>query len=83
MYVFREEIYCDFQLETNDGKIINGHKVVLASASPYFHAVYKLWRKKSISCYYETVRFNSLTAVSKLYLYRGNHGNWKQFTGNN
>ncbi|XP_060871866.1 kelch-like protein 2 isoform X2 [Metopolophium dirhodum] len=36
----KDEIYCDFQLETNDGKIINGHKVVLASASPYFHAMF-------------------------------------------
>ena len=68
-------MFCDFKLETDDGKIICGHRVILASASPYFHAMFKKCEeKKSMSCYYETVRFNRLTAAAgKLYLFRGNH----------
>lgn len=31
---------CDIRIETNDGTIIFGHKVVLVSASPYFRAVF-------------------------------------------
>ncbi|XP_029348307.1 kelch-like protein 2 [Acyrthosiphon pisum] len=42
-------------LVTDDDKIICGHKVVLESASPYFHAMFKNCEKKSTSCYYETV----------------------------
>jgi len=36
----RDEVFCDIKLETDDGQIIFGHKVVLASASPYFHAMF-------------------------------------------
>jgi len=38
---------CDFKLETDDGKIICGHKVVLASASPYFLAMFKNCEEKN------------------------------------
>jgi len=31
---------CDVKLETDDNKIIFAHKVVLASASPYFYAMF-------------------------------------------
>jgi len=33
-------VFCDIKLKTDDGKIILGHKVVLASASPYFYAMF-------------------------------------------
>ncbi|XP_060872833.1 LOW QUALITY PROTEIN: kelch-like protein 3 [Metopolophium dirhodum] len=35
-----DEVFCDIKLETDDNKIIFAHKVVLASASPYFHAMF-------------------------------------------
>ncbi|XP_060857046.1 kelch-like protein 2 [Metopolophium dirhodum] len=34
------EVFCDIKLETDDKKIIFAHKVVLASASQYFHAMF-------------------------------------------
>ncbi|XP_060833662.1 ring canal kelch homolog isoform X1 [Rhopalosiphum padi] len=36
----RDEVFCDIKLETDDSTIVFGHKVVLASASPYFHAMF-------------------------------------------
>ncbi|XP_022160502.1 kelch-like protein 3 isoform X2 [Myzus persicae] len=36
----KDEVFCDIKLETDDGQKIFGHKVVLASASPYFHAMF-------------------------------------------
>ncbi|XP_022170916.1 ring canal kelch homolog isoform X5 [Myzus persicae] len=36
----KDEVLCDIRIETNDGTIIFGHKVVLVSASPYFRAVF-------------------------------------------
>ncbi|XP_060880188.1 ring canal kelch homolog isoform X2 [Metopolophium dirhodum] len=36
----REEVFCDMKLETDDGIIVSVHKVVLVSASPYFHAMF-------------------------------------------
>lgn len=39
-YVFREELFCDIKLQTDDGKKVYGHKVVLVSASPYFRAMF-------------------------------------------
>lgn len=41
MFVFRDEVSCDIKLKTDDGTLIFGHKVVLASASPYFHAMFR------------------------------------------
>ncbi|XP_016658903.1 kelch-like protein 2 isoform X4 [Acyrthosiphon pisum] len=35
-------VLCDIKLETDDGKIILGHKVVFISASPYFRAMFTL-----------------------------------------
>jgi len=40
MFVFRDEVFCDIKLKTDDKKIIFAHKVLLASASPYFHAMF-------------------------------------------
>lgn len=37
---FRDEVLCDIKLETDDGTVVCGHKVVLASSSPYFHAMF-------------------------------------------
>lgn len=38
--VFRDKVLCDIKLETDDGTLVYGHKAVLASASPYFHAMF-------------------------------------------
>lgn len=40
MLIFRNEVFCDIKLETDDGIIVYGHKVVLASATPYFCAMF-------------------------------------------
>ncbi|XP_029341287.1 kelch-like protein 2 [Acyrthosiphon pisum] len=34
------EIFCDIKLETDENNVIFAHKVVLASASPYFYAMF-------------------------------------------
>ena len=44
---FRDEILCDIKLETDDGEVIFGHKVVLASASPYFLAMFTNFSEKN------------------------------------
>jgi len=33
-------VLCDIKLKANDGVIVFGHKVVLISASPYFHKMF-------------------------------------------
>jgi len=40
LLLFRDDVFCDIKLETDDSKIIIAHKVVLASASPYFYAMF-------------------------------------------
>jgi len=47
MFVFRHEKFCDIKLETDDGTIIFGHKAVLASASPYFYAMFTKFAEKN------------------------------------
>jgi len=43
---FRDEEY-DITLKTDDGGVICGHKVVLSSASPYFHAMFTNFSEKN------------------------------------
>lgn len=38
---------CDIKLETDDGKIVLGHKIILASASPYFHAKFTNFKESN------------------------------------
>jgi len=40
IFVFRDDILCDISLLTDDGTIVHGHKIVLASTSPYFCAMF-------------------------------------------
>jgi len=47
IHFFRDEVFCDVKLKTDDGKIINGHKVVLASASEYFHDMFTNFEEKN------------------------------------
>ncbi|XP_060872725.1 ring canal kelch homolog [Metopolophium dirhodum] len=42
----KNEVLCDIKLKTDDGTIVFGHKVVLVSASPYFH--------KMLTSFYES-----------------------------
>ncbi|XP_016659045.1 kelch-like protein 2 isoform X2 [Acyrthosiphon pisum] len=42
----QDEALCDIKLETDDGGVIFGHKVVLASASPYFLAMFTNFLEK-------------------------------------
>ncbi|XP_016662464.2 kelch-like protein 3 [Acyrthosiphon pisum] len=43
----QDEVLCDIKLETDDGEVIFGHKVVLASASPYFLAMFTNFSEKN------------------------------------
>ncbi|XP_029344894.1 kelch-like protein 2 isoform X2 [Acyrthosiphon pisum] len=43
----KDEILCDIKIEIDDGGVIFGHKVVLASASPYFHAMFTNFSEKN------------------------------------
>ncbi|XP_060874121.1 ring canal kelch homolog isoform X2 [Metopolophium dirhodum] len=43
----KDEIFCDIKLETDDNKIIIAHKVVLASASPYFYAMFTKFSERN------------------------------------
>ncbi|XP_060874123.1 kelch-like protein 2 [Metopolophium dirhodum] len=36
----QDGLFCDIKLKTDDNEIIIAHKVLLASASPYFHAMF-------------------------------------------
>ncbi|XP_050424984.1 ring canal kelch homolog [Adelges cooleyi] len=36
----RDELLCDIKLEADDGTVVCGHKIILASTSPYFHAMF-------------------------------------------
>ncbi|XP_008178316.1 kelch-like protein 3 isoform X2 [Acyrthosiphon pisum] len=43
----KDEVLCDIKLGTDDGGVIFGHKVVLASASPYFLAMFTNFSEKN------------------------------------
>ncbi|XP_060875997.1 ring canal kelch homolog [Metopolophium dirhodum] len=43
----KDEFFCDIKLETDDGTIIYGHKVVLASACQYFYAMFTNFEEKN------------------------------------
>jgi len=45
MFVFRE--FYDIKLETEDGKVVLGLKAVLASASPYFRAMFTSFEERN------------------------------------
>jgi len=40
MFAFRDGVFCDIKLETDDGTVVVGHKFVLLSAGPYFRAFF-------------------------------------------
>ncbi|KAL4107155.1 hypothetical protein QTP88_017540 [Uroleucon formosanum] len=42
----KDDFFYDIKLETDDGKIIYGHKVVLASACQYFNAMFTNFEEK-------------------------------------
>jgi len=50
MFVFRNKVFCDIKLETDDGTVIFGHKVVLVSASPYFKAMFTSFEERNKDC---------------------------------
>ncbi|KAL5238879.1 hypothetical protein ACI65C_006289 [Semiaphis heraclei] len=65
------EVLCDIMLKTNDGTIVFGHKVVLVSASPYFHEMFI----SRDGCHNEVVNIRELdsTVLQHLinYIYTG------------
>lgn len=48
-FVFRDEVYCDIQLQTDDGTIIPAHKIILACRCPYFFSMFILFDEKNKS----------------------------------
>lgn len=58
---------CDTKLETDDGTIINGHKVILASVSPYFHSMFTKFEDKYNNHY--IIRKMNSTALKLLINY--------------
>ncbi|XP_016658378.1 ring canal kelch homolog isoform X2 [Acyrthosiphon pisum] len=55
----KDEIFCDVKLETDDKKIIFAHKVVLASACPFFHAMFTNFAEKN----YDLVTMRQLNST--------------------
>ena len=46
-FAYRDEVFCDIKLETDDHKVTIAHKVVLLSASPYFYAMFTNFSEKN------------------------------------
>jgi len=71
MFLFRDELLCDFKMETDDGRIIHGHKVILASASPYFLAMFtNVNEKDKEHIYMKSLEYTSLELIIN-YIYTG------------
>jgi len=48
MFIYRNKVLCDIKLETEyDGGVISDHKMVLASASPYFQVMFTHFAEKN------------------------------------
>lgn len=47
MFVFRYGEFCDVKLATENGTLVSGHKVILASASPYFRAMFTSFKEST------------------------------------
>lgn len=43
----KHEVFCDIILKTDDNQIIFAHKVILASASPYFYAMFTKFAERN------------------------------------
>jgi len=83
MFVFRHGIFCDINLETDDGTIIFGHKVVLASASPYFHAMFTNFAEKNKNRVVIRQLDSSTLQLLVDYVFGKNHCHQKKCTGSN
>lgn len=82
MFIYRNKVLCDIKLETEyDGGVISDHKMVVASASPYFQVMFAHFAEKNedIKRYYryKTVRVYHFTTLRRFYLFRENHGHRK------
>lgn len=47
MFVSSEKVLCDIRLETDDGCIIYGHKVILASVCSYFRSMFSSFEEST------------------------------------
>jgi len=71
MFVFRDELLCDIKIETDNGRIVHGHKVVLTSASPFFLAMFNNFSKKDKEhIYMKSLNHASLELIIS-YIYTG------------
>ncbi|VVC24961.1 Hypothetical protein CINCED_3A021095 [Cinara cedri] len=46
----KDGVLCDIKLETDDGTVVYAHKVILSSASPYFHAMFTTFEESTKDC---------------------------------
>ncbi|XP_016658623.1 ring canal kelch homolog isoform X2 [Acyrthosiphon pisum] len=42
-----DKAFCDVKLETDDGTVVHGHKLILISASPYFRAMFSSFEERN------------------------------------
>ncbi|XP_016658626.1 ring canal kelch protein isoform X2 [Acyrthosiphon pisum] len=42
-----DKAFCDVKLETDDGTVVHGHKLILISASPYFRAMFTSFEERN------------------------------------
>lgn len=70
-FCFRDEALCEIKLQTDDGKMVIGHKVVLASASSYFHAMFTTIDESNTNVF--NIRYLDSTTLQLLvdYIYTG------------
>lgn len=70
-FCFRDDVLCEIKLRTDDGKMVIGHRVVLVSASPYFHAMFTSIDESNTIIF--DIRYLDSTALQLLvdYIYTG------------
>ncbi|XP_025203650.1 kelch-like protein 2 [Melanaphis sacchari] len=66
-----DEVFCDIKLQADDGTVLNGHKVVLVSVSPYFRAMFTCFSESNKNVV--NIRNLDSTALQLLldYIYTG------------
>jgi speckle-type POZ protein len=71
--IFKESLFCDFKIETNDGEVFDAHKSFLAVHSPVFEAVLKQDTEESRTNHVKIEDINGKTMKELLrFIYTGN-----------
>eukprot|EP00102_Acyrthosiphon_pisum_P018905 XP_016656115.1 PREDICTED: kelch-like protein 2 isoform X2 [Acyrthosiphon pisum] len=67
----KDKVFCDIRIETNDGTMLFGHKVVLGSASPYFCAMFTSFEGSSNDLVHITELDSTALQLLVNYIYTG------------